>query len=44
MTGMTKAQLRLSKMAHDVADGKCSMSKYREAEKRHNAALYAEVK
>jgi hypothetical protein len=41
---MNRAQLRLAKLAYDVVDGKISMAKYREAEKRHNAKLYSEVK
>lgn len=37
---MTDAQMRLAKMAYGVVDGKVSMAKYREAEKKHNAAIY----
>jgi hypothetical protein len=41
---LNRVQLRMMKMAHDVADGKIPMSKYREAEKKHNKKLYAETK
>ena len=44
MTKMTRAQMKLAKMAYGVRDGKIPFSEYREAEKRHNAALWGNQK
>ncbi len=37
---MNKAQMKLAKLAYQVVDGKIPLSKYREAEKRHNRSLW----